>query len=456
MKIGVLSSLILAIAVGAFAAAPGLAGQRTENAAGLTEAVWYSDPVDSGDDMGAAVSMAYDPARDITYISYYDQAHGDLRVARSAVSGGNCGPKGDWICETVDGNAAHGNTHVGLYTSIALDPLTGFPGVAYYDVTNASLKYAAYVCTPHECAWVIATIDEGDPNLSVHVGLFPSLQYDLNRAPHIAYHRDYTFPGGDVLHYAHAVDGGGNCGPANTWICEAVDSGDGMGLYPSLDLSTPEDLPHIAYYDGTNQDLKYAWYLGNGMGNCGEDDWRCMVIDSAGDVGRHASFHAPDGASQVPNIAYYDRTNGAVKVAYWVGPGGNCAGGEWQCDTVDDVIGSVSDPVGLSLQTYSDGSPVIAYQCPTCYCTAIRQAHYVGALGNCGPVRSIPPGLTTRTWRCSTVVYGIDDGCHSVGMFLDLSISPTDLGSVAYYDAPAGDLMVAYQRVIVYLPLLIQ
>jgi len=456
VKKSVLSSLVLACASVVFAVAPRMAGGRAESDADIAPAGWYTDPVDTADDVGAAVSMAYDPTRGITYISYYDQAHGDLRVARSAVSGGNCGPKGNWICETVDGDAAHGNTHVGLFTSIALDPLTGFPGVAYYDVTNASLKYAAYTCTPHDCGWGIAAIDQGNPNLSVHVGLFPSLQYDSDRVPHIAYHRDYTFPGGDVLHYAHTVGSGGNCGPANTWKCEEVDSGDGMGLYPSLDLSTPDEFPYIAYYDGANQDLKYAWYLGNGTGNCGGDDWLCTVIDSGGDVGRHPSFHASDGAPQVPNVAYYDRTHGAVKFASWVGYGGNCGSGVWECDTIDYGIGSVSDPVGLSLQLYSDGTPMIAYQCPTCYCTAIRRATYVGALGDCGPIRTVPPGFFTRTWQCSTVIYGSDDGCHNVGMFLDLSINRADLAAIVYYDAPAGDLMMAYQRLTVYLPMLIQ
>ena len=54
------------------------------------------------------------------------------------------------------------------------------------------------------------------------------------------------------------------------------------------------------------------------------------------------------------------------------------------------------------------------------------------------------------------MVDGIDHGCHNVGMFLDLAISAADLATIAYFDAPAGNLMVAYQRVPTYLPLIVQ
>lgn len=455
MKASVLAGVFLSAAVLALAAVPGLAGERLARIA-APQSLWLTGPVDLGDDVGAAVSLDFDPVRDITYISYYDQAHGDLRVARSVTSGGNCGPNGNWSCETVDGDAAHGDTHVGLYTSIALDPVTGFPGVAYYDVTNASLKYAEYTCTWDDCGWDIATIDQGDPSTSAHAGLFPSLKYDSNRVPHIAYHNDSESPGDDALHYAHQVDSGGNCGPEAGWECQVVDSGDGMGLYPSLGLSPTDEFPHVAYYDGGNLDLKYAWTIGYGTGNCGGNDWRCIVIDSTGDVGRHPSLHASDDQPQMQNIAYYDRTNGAVKYAYWVGFGGNCGAGLWECETIEDTIGSVSHPVGLSLQTYADGTPVIAYQCPDCNCTVIRSAQYIGTQGNCGPIEMNLPGFYTHTWMCSTVVDGSLHNCHNVGMFLDLSMNPTDRGAVAFYDASAGDLMIAYQHENVFLPLIIQ
>jgi len=62
-------------------------------------------------------------------ISYYDRMKGDLRVAiRSA---------GAWTSAAVDTGGV-----VGLYSSIADNPVTNRLGVAYYDRTHGRLKYA--------------------------------------------------------------------------------------------------------------------------------------------------------------------------------------------------------------------------------------------------------------------------------------------------------------------------
>ncbi len=65
------------------------------------------------------------------------------------------------------------------------------------------------------------------------------------------------------------------------------------------------DNPHICYYDGTNEDLKYSYYNGN--------QWIIDTIDSQGNVGMYTSMDI-DTNDNV-HISYYDSTNGDLKYA---------------------------------------------------------------------------------------------------------------------------------------------
>jgi hypothetical protein len=66
----------------------------------------------------------------------------------------------------------------------------------------------------------------------------------------------------------------------------------------------------IAYYDGTNADLKVARC--NDKGCAGGNETRTPV-DASGDVGTYASVAV--GLDGKPVVAYYDATNGDLKLA---------------------------------------------------------------------------------------------------------------------------------------------
>ncbi len=208
-------------------------------------AVWTVETVDSAGDVGRHVSL-YSEGGD-PYVSYYDATNGDLKTAVRLRLGG-------WVVETVD---SAGN--VGEWSSVAWDRYAR-PGIAYFDRTNWSLKYAA----KDSGVWQIETVDTGG------VGPYCSLVYTPDNEPYISY---WDAHNGDLKFAWH--DG-------VTWHTETVDaSAATTGLYSSLVLDA-NDLPHIAYWDRTSKDLKYAYHDGVG--------WNIEVVDSSGNVGRHCSL----------------------------------------------------------------------------------------------------------------------------------------------------------------------
>ncbi|MDZ7816271.1 MAG: kelch repeat-containing protein [Planctomycetota bacterium] len=81
---------------------------------------------------------------------------------------------GEWILDTIDSTP-----DVGRFCHAALDPISGQPAVAYYDLTNSRLKYA--IRRP-DFTWNIQVVDDtGD------VGYYPNLVFDKTGKPSISY-----------------------------------------------------------------------------------------------------------------------------------------------------------------------------------------------------------------------------------------------------------------------------
>ncbi|HVE40904.1 MAG TPA: fibronectin type III domain-containing protein [Planctomycetota bacterium] len=89
---------------------------------------------------------------------------------------------------------------------------------------------------------------------------------------------------------------------------EAIDSDPriDVGAFCALVLELSTGRLHVAYYDATRKDLRYARKDPGGA-------WVRRVIEAAGDVGSHASIGV-DGAGRV-TIAYRDETNRRLRVA---------------------------------------------------------------------------------------------------------------------------------------------
>jgi hypothetical protein len=480
MKKKRLFGFLLAVILAFTLFSPGLAqkaeGQQTmtSNAGNpVATSPWFVSWADrsTSDNVGAYPSVAYSPIDDLPYISYYDADNGNLMLASPDPDGGNnCGVGGNWWCRIVDDGSQSGGVqtdNVGAYSSIAFWKSSTLPGkwklgISYYDSTNRALKYALYykssiLALP---TWSYTTIVSS--NIIFHnPGTYTSMKFTSDGTPLIAYyfHSNLNLGSGS-LNLATQVTSGGDCGvgtAAGKWQCDIIDSatGNGVGQYASLDLRY-DDAIYLAYYDAVNGNLRYAWYGGIGVG-CTNSEWVCSTVDSAGDVGISASISAPKSVTDVPRIAYYDKTNGKVKYAMVSG----ACGGAWCIDAVDTIGVISSGHVGISMAMDQAGYPIIAYEDSTPDLAPIklniaRPAPAVNELiGNCGDV---PEGYLFQYWKCNTIdSAGYGQGYVNVASYTSVAVSPSGLAIIAYLEEDdyylSSSLKIAYQNVRVYLPL---
>ncbi|MCK4444711.1 MAG: fibronectin type III domain-containing protein, partial [Thermoplasmata archaeon] len=126
----------------------------------------------------------------------------------------------------------------------------------------------------------------------------------------------------------------------SAWNIETVDSLGIVGDHSSLALDS-HDLPHIGYYDGTNDDLRYAKWNGSA--------WSIETVDSVGRVGRFASLAMSSG--DFAHISYLSADSG-LKYARWNGTA-------WNFETVG-TYETVDDSTSMALD--SNDYPHIGYQ----------------------------------------------------------------------------------------------
>lgn len=389
-----------------------------------------------GGDVGKHTSIAFSEGNGKPYISYYDETNGDLRLIYPHATAGNCGPNNEWYCEAVDTGG-----DVGQYSSIDYfhNDATGANkiGIAYFDATNETLKVAIWSSSGFPLGWTVSIVDGGFSwPLNQKAGRHASLKFDSVGAAHIAYTSRNSFMGNttESLNYAYPVTAGGTCGQdsaAGKWQCGFVRGSagwDDLGAGLSLNLNGVDE-PLIALMH-----MEWEWLE---LCERNLDTWSCRTIEDG--VGGTVSL-AIDQSNQ-PHIGYYDRDNGKLKYATYVGTDGNCGldGGVYlyQCDTID-TIGDGQSQVGISIAVDLEGYPIIAYQEDSDpmgfpYLNVARPAFAHGSLtGNCGPIVNL-----FRRWQCTT----IDDATQGGGAgslyeadFTAVGVAPNGLASIAYYE----------------------
>jgi hypothetical protein len=276
---------------------------------------------------------------------------------------------GQWEYETV--------TTGGTKCAIAVDT-SGNPHISYRDGTIGwRLKYAHWDGTD----WQIAEVETTESVYGV-----TSIALDDSENPHIAFEKSIG-TGGQLWHawwngstwqqegvdslvwtgtvgewnsiiiagdgYPHfaytAYTNAGDCylkytyKDASGWHSEVADSildEEFTSVSMALDAS---DHPHISYYEGSADDLKYAYWNGS--------TWQTETVDATGSVGMCSSI-ALD-SFDYPHIAYWDWENNGVKYARW-------DGADWQIGMVEPGIVVVYN-ISISMELDAQDHPHITY-----------------------------------------------------------------------------------------------
>jgi hypothetical protein len=210
-----------------------------------------------------------------------------------------------------------------------------------------------------------------------------------------------------------------------------------VGSFTSLALNPVDGLPYISYYDAYNGDLMLAHFVPNGAGNCGTNNkWYCETIDTDGDVGRYTSISIWSNSidSYRIGISYQDVTNRSLKFSSRTCTGNFCT--LWHSITIySPVFNYMSIGLYTSLRFDPGGTAHIAYQAidSNTNNNSLRYASFVSSGGNCGE------GSDTGKWQCDII-----DAGNGIGQYASLDLTYDGSPYLAYYDAGAGNLKMAY------------
>jgi hypothetical protein len=241
------------------------------------------------------------------------------------------------------------------------------------------------------------------------------------------------------------------------WFKFEVDTFLDRGQYASVAFNRKnDDLTYIAYYDAVNGDLWMA--TAESGSNCSPsgNTWTCFPVSGAtANVGRYTSLHLD--SSNRYHIAYYDATNRMLMYAVEVSGDGNCGVlGSAQCDEIDSMSGNYH-PLGISIAEDAAGYPIIAYQSAYGGLNVARPIAALGlsaGAGNCGPEDLF------LTWYCQTIDSPGTWVSYRNGDFVSIAVNSLGLAAIAYYgfitSSAGGNLMVAQQRLAVFLPLVMR
>lgn len=277
--------------------------------------------VDSVGDVGSYNSIVLG-SDGFARIAYFDDTNDDLKFARC--TNADCTSKNITIIESAGDKGWR-------YTGIALGS-DGFARISYYDNTDDDLKFAR--CLDEDCITKnLAVLDSGGD-----VGQFSFLTLGTDGFARVSYYKVST---GD-LKFIRCTDA--DCTTANT---ATVDSANDVGKYTSHALDSG-NLAYISYQDETNDDLKFARCL-----NIDCTSANITTVDSGGIVGSLKSSLG-FGSEGFARIAYFDDTNDNLKFA-------QCTNSDCTSKNITTIESTGNVGKYQSLKIAPDGFARIAY-----------------------------------------------------------------------------------------------
>jgi len=275
-------------------------------------------------------------------VAYYDLDDTGLKVA-TCTSACTHPQVTYWI------DIGHG-VATGQYPSIALKS-NGVPFIGHYYSSGGESRVAD--CIQPDCSW----FNNGNNNNGIVTvdtdGMGVVAAGNAAGGPFIVYVQAY-YVTPNTLRWAQCSGQNATC---SNWSFTDLDSlGTTWNAYPSVAVNN-NGWPIIAYYDEGNGDLKVVACSNTscqpGIGSSTYvvgGSFTIQTVDSSGDVGMYTSIAVQSNNN--PVIAYYDVTNGKLKVA-------ECTNATCSSSTIK-TIGSADD-AGLSIAIGTDGTPLVAY-----------------------------------------------------------------------------------------------
>jgi hypothetical protein len=344
--------------------------------ADCTDTSWGCETIDASGDTGTLwISLAIDHDGD-PWVSYYDATSTALKVAHYVGSGGSC-TSTKWDCFLVDNSG----TTTGSNTSMGVDP-QGRVWISYRDASN-DLKVAVNYDHPNMSActasgWDCVVVE----NTANDLGYETSIAFDSNGNPWISYNDSTAF----AVRIATFVGSGGNC-TSTAWNCDQLDALGTNALdgdWSSIAFDS-NGYAWVSYFDGTSSAMKVATNSSTdfpGAGACTLTGWYCAIVDNNSTTLGEATSLAINPATDKPMVVYEGEGTGSLRYAELVGSSGNCTSTAWNCGNIETGISVVPDP---SLQFSPDGNAWVTFfsNFPSGTNRRLRVAKYVGSGGNC-------------------------------------------------------------------------